>query len=179
MTEKKVAILLSHIGNRGYNLLKSWCAMDNPNTKTYPVLKKLLKDHLSPKPPVASERFKFQQVKQLGGERLHMYLPRLREAARYCEFGGFYDTMISDRFVGGLANAKTRNNLLNSETALITAQVYDKAVARENSQASSLMMGQSAVNQLNQQHKRGKRKNFKPPAAGDKKSDESKCFKCT
>ena len=133
---KKVAILLSSIGNTGYNLLKAWCGVIKLNAKKYDELVKLLKDHLCPKPPKTSERFKFYQIKQQSGESLSLYLARIREAATHCEFGDAYDEMISDKFVGGLLNAKTRNSLLN-EDKLATAQVFDTATAKEAAESSS------------------------------------------
>ena len=96
---KKVAILLSSIGNTGYNLLKAWCGTEKPNSKTYDELKNLLTDHLCPKPPKTSERFKFYQIKQQSGETLSLYLARIREAANHCDFGNAYDEMISDEMI--------------------------------------------------------------------------------
>lgn len=147
---KKVAILLSSIGNSGYNLLKAWCGVDKPNSKTYDQLTKLLKDHLCPKPPKTSERYKFYQIKQLSGESLSLYLARIREAATHCEFNTSYDEMICDKFVGGLLNSKTRNSLLN-EDGLTTAQAFDKATAKEAAETSSSLLGQNAVNQVSKQ----------------------------
>ncbi len=144
---KKVAILLSSIGNTGYNLLKAWCGVIKPNAKQYAELVKLLKDHLCPKPPKTSERFKFYQIKQQSGESLSLYLARIREAATHCEFGDAYDEMISDKFVGGLLNAKTRNSLLN-EDKLTTAQAFDKATAKEAAESSSSYLGQNSVNSI-------------------------------
>ena len=49
--EKKTAALISLIGPKLYKLLKSLIAPDNPSTKAYTDLVKLLTDHLSPKTP--------------------------------------------------------------------------------------------------------------------------------
>ena len=181
---KKVAILLSSIGNTGYNLLKAWCGTEKPNTKRYDELKKLLMDHLCPKPPKTSERFKFYQIKQQTGETLSLYLARIREAATHCDFGDAYDEMISDKFVGGLSNAKTRNSLLN-EDKLTTAQAFEKATAKEAAETSSTVLGQNAVNKVSHTRFSSNKPQSRPGSGKVTKKQYQKgkntviCEKCT
>ena len=64
----KVASLLSLIGGKTYNLLRTLTSSTKPAEKSYQEIIKLLGDHLSPKPLSIAERFRFHKRKQLEGE---------------------------------------------------------------------------------------------------------------
>ena len=72
---KKVAILLSSIGDATYELLGDLCAPDKPNTKTFEELVEKLTEHFQPTPTVISERYKFhlrsQQTDRGDCDRIH------------------------------------------------------------------------------------------------------------
>ena len=55
--EKKVAVLLSLMGAKTYNLLRNLTIPDKPNKQNVD----LLKCHLNPKPLVIAERFRFHK----------------------------------------------------------------------------------------------------------------------
>ena len=79
--DKKVAILLSSIGAKTYEVLRSLVSPDQPNARTLDELKTLLKAHFEPKPLVISERFHFYRRKQLAGESVTDFLVELRRLA--------------------------------------------------------------------------------------------------
>ncbi|KAK8781170.1 hypothetical protein V5799_017488 [Amblyomma americanum] len=70
----KVDAFLSIIGPRTYRLLKSLVAPEVPSTKSLEVLKKTLREHLSPKPSVIGERAKFHRQQQHEGEYISDYV---------------------------------------------------------------------------------------------------------
>ena len=55
--ERKVAVLLSLMGARTYNFLRSLTIPDKPSEKTLQQNVDLVKCHLNPKPLVIAERF--------------------------------------------------------------------------------------------------------------------------
>ena len=57
-SERKRALLLSLIGARGYKLIRI-LAQNKPTEKTYEELKKLMVDHLHPKPNEIAQRYVF------------------------------------------------------------------------------------------------------------------------
>ena len=65
--EQKRALFLSHIGARGYKLLRS-LSQNQPTSKSYDELKKLLLDHINPKPNVIAVRFVFYRRDRRAGE---------------------------------------------------------------------------------------------------------------
>ena len=75
---KKVATLLTVIGDKVYALLRNLVAPVKPATKSFRELVEV-KKHLKPKPPVIAERFKFHRRNQQEGETIAQYLAVLRE----------------------------------------------------------------------------------------------------
>ena len=57
----KVSCLLSLIGGKTYTLLRSLTSPDKPSTRTFDEIVKILSDHLTPKPLVIAERFRFHK----------------------------------------------------------------------------------------------------------------------
>ena len=109
---KKVAVLLSVVGGKTYDLLRDLFAPDMPNTKTYDELVKKLGDHLEPQPTVIAERYKLYQRQQKPEETVAEYMAALRRLASTCNFEQFFEQALRDRFVCGLANEKIKMELL-------------------------------------------------------------------
>ena len=109
---KKVAVLLSTVGDATYDLLRDLCSPDKPNTKSFDELVTLLTNHLQPKPTVIAERYKFYQRNQLSGETVTVYIAELRKLAKTCDFGAFLEEALRDKFVCGLASEHIKKELL-------------------------------------------------------------------
>ena len=76
---KKRALLLSNnIGARGYKLLRS-LSQNDPTSKTYSELKKLMMEHLHPKPNEIAQRYLFFKRDRRGGESVKGYVAELRK----------------------------------------------------------------------------------------------------
>ena len=112
---KKAAIFLTVIGQDAYSLLKNLLSPAAPNTKDYRVLTETLVNHLQPKPICIAERYKFYGAKQEAGEPLNDYIARLRSMTLYCQFGGFLEEALRDRFVCGIQSAHIRRVLLTKK----------------------------------------------------------------
>ena len=97
--DKKVSALLTLLGGKTYSLLRNLTSPDKPSTKGYADLVKLLKDHLSPKPLVIAERFRFHKRNQREGETLTHYIAELRKLAEFCKFGANLNDSLRDRLV--------------------------------------------------------------------------------
>ena len=105
---KKVAILLSSIGDATYELLGDLCAPDKPNTKTFEELVEKLTEHFQPTPTVISECYKFRLRSQQTAETVMEYIAALRRLAKNCAFQDFLKDALRDRFVCGLASESIR-----------------------------------------------------------------------
>eukprot|EP00731_Ephydatia_muelleri_P024869 Em0016g1140a len=109
---KKRSVLLSTIGPKAYQTLASLVAPETPGGKTYDELIKLMAEHLSPKPPVIVQRYRFHsRVRQLG-ESVSVYVTQLKELARKCEFGDALNDMLRDRLVCGINDERVQKRLL-------------------------------------------------------------------
>jgi hypothetical protein len=69
--DKKVPALLTLLGGKTYTLLRNLTAPNKPKEKDYTTLVNLLRDHLTPKPIVTAERFRFHKRNQLQCESVN------------------------------------------------------------------------------------------------------------
>ena len=114
--EKKVAVLLTIIDSETYSLLRNLLAPVKSATKTIEDLVGELKKHLNPTPIVIAERYKFYHRQQKSDETLSEYMAALRKLTEHCEFEGFLNEALRDKFVCGLQNASIRKKLLAERT---------------------------------------------------------------
>ena len=105
------AHFLTSIAPEVYTTLKCLIQPLKLNTRTYEQLKEVLINHMSPKPTVLTERFKFAKSSQKSGESLSDYLARLKSIAVKCEFEN-YNLRIRDQFVFGLCERDAVEALL-------------------------------------------------------------------
>ena len=68
--DRKVPTLLAIMGGKTYSLLRNLTMLAEPSTKTYDEIVTLLNDHLSPKPLVIAECFRFHKREQKEGESI-------------------------------------------------------------------------------------------------------------
>ncbi|KAJ8017724.1 hypothetical protein HOLleu_44666 [Holothuria leucospilota] len=131
--KKKVAVLLSSMGPKGYGLLKSLTTPTKPSTLTFPDICKRLHDYYNPKPPVLLERFRFYNQIQGPSEKIAEYLAELRRLSSTCNFGGFLNEALRDKFVCGLFDTAIQKKLLSEDDSL----TLDKAVKTPMSMESA------------------------------------------
>ena len=85
--EKRVPALLSLMGGKTYGLLRNLTSPNELSTKSVDDIITLLNTHLSPKPLVIAERFRFLNCDQTDGETKSVYVSELRRLSEHCEFG--------------------------------------------------------------------------------------------
>ena len=68
--EKHVPVLLSVIGGRTYELLRSLTSPERPAQKTFAQLCEILENHLAPRQLVIAERFRFDTQNQQKNENV-------------------------------------------------------------------------------------------------------------
>ena len=133
---KRTAVLLSVIGSKTYEVLKSLVAPDKPSAKSYPDLKAVLLSHFKPKPLTIYERFKFHKAVQKDTENAAQYIAKLRGLAHHCEFGQFLEDSLRDKFVCGLRSIKIQQRLLQTER-LTLKKALDIAQTMENAEMNA------------------------------------------
>ena len=136
---KKVAVFLTVIGAETYSLLRDLVHPEKPSSLTYGELTTKLREHFQPRRIVIAERFKFLARKQQQGEPAARFLPELRRLSEHCEFGGFKDEALRDRFVCGLrSESMQRKSLAEDNLLLNTAFKKVQAMEVAELQASKL-----------------------------------------
>ena len=140
---RKVATLLTVIGSAIYKLLENLLTPDQPATKSYAELIAALKGHLSPKPLVIAERYRFHKRDQRSGETIAQYTAELRRLARYCEFGAHLKDALRDRLVCGLLNPAICKKLL-AEDSLTLDNAEKIGLAMETASKDASELGSTA-----------------------------------
>ena len=81
-------------------------------------------EYFSPRKNLPYTRFKFFTYNQTNGQTIDEYVTELKSRSRHCEFGTLKESLIRDRIVAGIQDAKVRERLLR-ETDLS----LDKAIS--------------------------------------------------
>lgn len=136
----KVAYMISLIGKDTYTTLKDICLPSKPTEKTFAELCNLLTDCYKPSVTVllVAESYKFHKAKQEFDESVTMYANRLRRLAANCQFKGFLDRALRDRFVCGIRNQNTLNSLLSKDLSFQDCLAKALAVESADKEARNL-----------------------------------------
>ncbi|XP_040074754.1 uncharacterized protein LOC120846920 [Ixodes scapularis] len=129
--EDKVQAFLSFIGPKTYGLLKSLTAPSLPSNKTFDELRRILGDHLAPRPSVIGERSKFYRRSQNETESIADFVAELRKLSQSCDFEGFLDEALRDRFFCGLRRVDIQRVLFAEDKKLSFAKAVERALAME------------------------------------------------
>ena len=127
---RKVPALLALMGGKTYSLLRNLTSPDDPATKGFDAIVKLLDNHLSPKPLVIAERFRFHKRDQKDGESIPVYVAELRKLSEHCDFKANLNDALRDRLVCGIKHGNIQKKLL-SESDLTLQKAIDIATAME------------------------------------------------
>jgi hypothetical protein len=104
----------------------------------------LLRDHLTPKPIVIAERFRFHKRNQPQCESVNAYIAELRKLTEFCEFGLNLNDTLRDRFVCGLRNDQIQKKLLTIRE-LSLDKTLEIAVAMETATKDAIELGMFKV----------------------------------
>ena len=127
------------VGAKHFRLLKSLCSPDCSFSTDFSSAVEILKSHLSPKPLIIGERFKFHNRNQAGSESVNDFAAELRRLAASCEFVHLFLEALRDRFVCGLSNTQVKRKLL-SEKDLTCTKALEIACAMEAAATHSVAL---------------------------------------
>ena len=123
-----------------------------PSQKTFTEIVKILQEHLSPKPLVIAERFRFHKRSQLEGESISSFLASLKKLSEYCEFGTNLNDSLRDRCVCRLSNELIQKRLL-SEADLSLSKASEIALAMKTAAKDSQeLQGKPEWTEVNKLH---------------------------
>ena len=141
--KKVMAIFLTAVGAKTYELLKDTGAPAKPLELKFEEVVERLNKHYDPKSLVIAERFKFHKRNQQADESIAEYCAALRKYAWTCQFGTFLDEALRDRIVCGMKDPATQRRLL-TESKLTLAKALEiaqgmEAAAKQAQQLTSEM----------------------------------------
>lgn len=100
--DKQVPALLSSIGSSTNVLLSDLLAPDTPSKKKVDEITAVLMKHYEPERAIIAERYHFHKRDQAPGETIAVYDAVLGKLAIHCNFGGYLEEALRDRFICGL-----------------------------------------------------------------------------
>ena len=88
--EKRImAVFLTSVGTKVYNLLRDLIALGKPSDFKLSELKETLAGHYNPKPIKIAEGFHFHKQDQLEGESVADYSAAIKKYWKRCQFNAF------------------------------------------------------------------------------------------
>ncbi|XP_075158139.1 uncharacterized protein LOC142231417 [Haematobia irritans] len=148
--QRKVALLLHHIGSQTMDIFKSFDV--NEDTVKYDDLVKMLETHFVPQINIVMERHKFFTCKQEETQSIDEYITLLRNLSSNCDFGVLRDALVRDIFICGLSVSYTniKERLLSEgDIKLEKAIVIAKNIAMAKQNALVLHSGNAEENTIN------------------------------
>ncbi|XP_063364694.1 uncharacterized protein LOC134653297 [Cydia amplana] len=127
--EMKQAVLLTHLHDDTYRLLKNLVYPKKVEVVGYDELLKVLDGHFTPKRCTFADghfsggpflRSKFYEATRDVGESVEKWAARIRGLAVHCEFGTSLDMLLLDKFVLGLRAGKERERLFEQDVTTLT-----------------------------------------------------------
>lgn len=134
--EKQRAVLLSVCGSSTFLLIRNLVSPERPTDKTYAQLVKMVREHVSPPPPVSVQRFHFNSRIQKDAETVAQFVTELKRLSEYCAFGETLDDMLRDRLVCGVRDSRLQRRLL-TEKDLTFAKAFELAKLAELAEKSA------------------------------------------
>ena len=113
-----------------YALFRNIVSPRRPRDLSFEEIVDNLTKHLDPKAIVIAEPFKFPKAEQQESDSIRDFLPRLKKLAETCEFGGYREEAIRDRFMCGLKERTIQRKLL-AVADLILQSAVEEACAAE------------------------------------------------
>lgn len=150
--DRKVAVLITAIGDEIYDVLKGLCDPVLPKDKSYEDLCKILREQFTKKVSVFRERVEFYDLKQAEDEQVKDFYVKLKNKAIECKFGSSLNEILKDRFVSGLRRGPVLERVCEEEHTATLQTIVEVALKKE----AALMQSRNitAVNALSIHKKR-------------------------
>ncbi|XP_073947742.1 uncharacterized protein [Choristoneura fumiferana] len=114
------ALLLTHLSDESYRLVRNLVHPSKLEEKTYEELVEVLSKHFTPKRSTFADRAKFFETTKSVAESCQDWAARLRGLAVNCEFGVELEVILRDRFVLGFNMGPERDRLFESDCKTLT-----------------------------------------------------------
>ena len=180
LEDLQVHKLISGMSAKMYQLLRSLVTPEKPGSKSLTEICAVLEKHLSPKPLLIAERYRFYVRNQAEGDSISEYVAALKKMSQNCEFGQFLQDALRDRLVCGLRNDHIQKRLL-SEDKLTFEKALNLSVAMETAAKDTQELSKREVKQGVHKlavAKGGSASSGKNPSSVGTSNSESSCWRC-
>lgn len=130
-SDRRVAVLLTSIGDQTYKILRDVCDPDPPSSKSYEQLITILRNQFSPRTSVFRSRILFYSLMQSPEEKINDWYIRIKNNAISCKFGHALDSIVKDKFVSGLLRGPILDKLCEENHEKTTNELKEIALIKE------------------------------------------------
>ncbi|XP_043217322.1 uncharacterized protein LOC122379303 isoform X2 [Amphibalanus amphitrite] len=159
----KRARLLSGLGQEGFRKVKTILAPCQLSDVSFEDIKRIVQNHMDPKPSVIVSRFQFHKKVQGAEQGIKEFVAELRVMAGRCDFGNTMDLMLRDRFVCGLYDQVLQKRLLSEEDSLTFERAQKIALAVETAAKGSRQLTTEQPSRDSREVNRVEARSFNPP----------------
>lgn len=117
--DKRVQILIVGLAPEQYDILRDILAPAKPKDASYKVVTEALVGYFDKPRHWMVERQNFRDMKQLSGEEVAEFAGRLKNQARYCDFGADLNINLTEQLLRGLVNKDIKAGLLEETDAVL------------------------------------------------------------
>ena len=142
---KKVAALLTLVGEETYELLKGLVSPKQPKDCSFEELQKAMQDHLGRRRLVVTERFALRNRRQGEGGSVADYAAALQKMASTCSYGAHLIEALRDQFIRGLQSVTMQEELLKEDRDFADAVKHARALETAQHGASQFRQGDQAM----------------------------------
>lgn len=188
---KKVRVLMNLMGSAASTKIMKSLKPEKYTAKSFAEIVKEGKRLFVGELNIFVERYKFNRRQQQAGETLEDFAVALQTLAESCEFEGFRDVALRDRFVAGVASTEIVQELLEQDKTISFSVMVDKARKKEVTvREAKTMVGpsQSEALEVNavKRGSEGSRSNspsstssWRSAPSNSESGKVTRCYKCT
>ncbi|XP_046742894.1 uncharacterized protein LOC124409358 [Diprion similis] len=129
--ERRVAVLITLVGQEAYKILKDLCDPVLPAAKTYKELCDILKIQFAPRISVFEERIEYYDLHQKEQETINEWYARVKNKAINCKFASQLDDKIKDKFVTGMRKGPILDRVCEEEHTVTLSAILETARNKE------------------------------------------------
>lgn len=180
--ERRVAVLITLIGQEPYKILKDLCDPVLPEIKSFEELCEILKKQFAPRISTFKERIEFYELKQTEKETVNEWFARIKSKASNCKFGPQLDDYTKDKFVTGLRRGPIRDKVCEEEHTVTLSAILEVARKKEAALASSSKNNLEEIQYIKAKYGQSKvaeqKKKKRMPGQHPKAKEELKFIHC-
>lgn len=141
----QLPILIATVGNEAYQLMENLTSPKKPAEMTFQAIINMMQEHLQLTPSVLTERYRFRQRRQNGGESISTYVAELKKNSKNFRFGSTLHENLRDQFICGLRSDVVRQRLFAEKDTVTFMEAVKLATSLEAAERDAAIVEQTGM----------------------------------